>query len=391
MQSRERMLAALKCQPVDHPPCCFMQFSALERECRDQFEMVDRLLAWGLDATVQAPPWLLTVPGDACDLRGLPVCYHPGVEVREWVEHKPGARYPTLWKEYATPAGTLRTRVSQTEDWPYGDHVPFLDDFVVSRALKPLITQADDLPALRYLLQPPTAEAIREYREEARAARAFARERGVLVSGGASAAADLAGWLCGLQELVYHAVDDPALVEGLMTVLATWNLERMRVVLDEGVDLWVRRAWYEGCDFWSPRLYWRFILPHLCEEVALAHAHGARYGYILTRGAMPLLDLILKAGVDVLIGVDPLKGGADLAAMKEKAQGRLCLWGGVNAAITVERGTADEVREAVRQACDLLAPGGGFILSPVDEIDNPPDQPWANVQAFVDAWKECRG
>jgi len=386
--SRERMLAALSCQPADHPPCCFMQFTALESQCRDQYEMVDRLLAWGLDATVQAPPWLLTVPGDTCDLRGLPVQFHLSVQVREWAEHKPGARYTTLWKEYATPAGTLRTRVSQTEDWPYGDHVPFLDDFVVPRARKPLVTQADDLPVLRYLLQPPSAQVIQEFREQARVAKAFARERGVLVSGGASAGADLAGWLCGLQELIYRAVDDPGLVEELMTLLATWNLERMQVVVEEGIDLWVRRAWYESCDFWSPRLYRRFILPHLREEVALAHAHGARYGYIMTSGVMPLLDLILGAGVDVLIGVDPLKGGADLAVMKQKAQGRLCLWGGVNAALTVERGTPDEVRTAVRQACDTLAPGGGFILAPVDEVDDRSDHAWNNVQAFIDAWKE---
>jgi uroporphyrinogen decarboxylase len=158
--------------------------------------------------------------------------------------------------------------------------------------------------------------------------------------------------------------------------------------LAEGVDLWVRRAWYEGSDFWSPRLYRRFILPHLREEVALAHAHGAKYGYILTSGIMPLLDLIISAGVDVLIGIDPVKGGADLPALKAKAMGRLCLWGGVNAALTVERGAPDQVRQAVLEACDALAPGGGFILSPVDEIDDPSEQTWANVEALVGAWRE---
>lgn len=387
LSSRDRMLAALACQPVDHPPCCFMQFSALESRCRDQFEMVDRLLAWGLDATVQVPPWLLTMPGDTADLRGLPVRFHPAVQVHERRELEPGERYPTLVKEYATPAGTLSVRVSQTEDWPYGAHVPFLDDFIIPRARKPLITSAAELDALRYLLVPPGVDEIEQFRDEARRAKEFARERGVLVSGGTGAGADLAGWLCGLQELIYLAVDAPSFVEVLMAFLSAWVQARMEVVLDVGIDLWVRRAWYESSDFWSPRLYRRFILPYLKQEVALAHRRGARFGYIMTSGVMPLMDMILEAGVDVLIGVDPVQGSVDLATLRDKAAGRLCLWGGVNGPLTIERGTPAEVRIAVQEALNTLAPGNGFILSPVDEVDDPSDHTWHNVEVFIEAWR----
>jgi uroporphyrinogen-III decarboxylase len=385
------MLRALDCQPVDHPPCCFMQFTALESRCHDQFDMVDQLLAWGLDATIQVAPWLLTIPGDTADLRGLPVQFHPDVQVREWRETKPGERYPTLNKEYLTPAGPLTVQVSKTDDWPYGDHVPFLDDFIIPRSHKPLVTTAEDLPALRYLLAAPSVDVVREFREAAQRARAFAGERGLLLSGGTGAGGDMAGWLCGLQNLIYLTADNPALVEELMRLIAAWNLERMAVVLEEGIDLWVRRGWYESCDFWSPRLYRRFILPHLKEEVALAHSQGVRFGYIMTSGVMPLLDSILEAGVDVLIGVDPLKGGMDLTKIKQQVNGRMCLWGGVNAPIIVEMGSAEEVRAAVREACTILAPGSGFILSPVDEVDSPSEQAWNNVQVLIEAWKEWSG
>ncbi len=387
LSSRERMLAALACQPVDYPPCCFMQFTALENRCRDQFEMIDRLLAWGVDATVQVPPWLLTVPGDTRDLRGLPVRFHPEVQVREWRERQPGERYATLVKEYITPAGTLSVRVSQTEDWPYGDHVPFLDDFIIPRLQKPLLTEAADLDALRYLLTSPDMETVEQFWAETRRAKAFALERGLLVSGGTGAGADLAAWLCGLQELVYLAHDAPVFVEELMALLSSWIQERMEVVLDVGIDLWVRRAWYESSNFWSPRLYRRFILPHLKQEVDLAHRRGARFGYIMTSGAMPLLDLILEAGVDVLIGVDPVQGGMDLTALRAKTAGRLCLWGGVNGPLTIERGTPAEVRAAVQEALDTLAAGHGFILSPVDEVDDPSDHTWRNVEVLIEAWR----
>jgi len=180
------------------------------------------------------------------------------------------------------------------------------------------------------------------------------------------------------------------LVADLLRLIADWNLARMHVVLEEGVDLWVRRGWYEGCDFWSPDRYRQFLLPHLKAEMETAHARGVKFGYILTAGAMPLLDMILEAGVDVLIGVDPVQGGYNLRAVKAKAQGRLCLWGGVNGSLTVEAGTPDQIRQAVQDALELWAPDTGFILSPVDGIYDTSDRTKRNLRHFVEAWKAFR-
>jgi hypothetical protein len=390
ISSRDRMLAALRCESTGRAPCCFMQFTALELKCRDQFEMVEQLLAWGLDATVQVPPWLLTVPGDCADLRGLPVRFHPDVQVRESVRQDKGDRYPVLTKEYLTPAGPLTIQVFKTDDYLYGNHVPFLDDFIIPRARKPLITSRHELETLSYLLMPPTSQDVEAFRTFACQAKAFAARHDLLVSGGASAGADMAGWLCGLQPLIYMAFDEPGLVAGLMEMLADWNLARMEAVLDERIDLWVRRGWYENASFWSPPLYRRFILPHLKREVELAHSRGALYGYIMTSGIMPLLDAILEAGVDVLIGVEPLKGDVDLPVIGGRVAGKMALWGGVNAATIVEQGTAEETRDAVNQALDALSPGGSFVLSPVDDVEVVTGRTWDNVQVVIETWKEWR-
>ncbi len=390
ISSRDRMLAALRCESTGRAPCCFMQFTALEQRCRDQFEMVEQLLAWGLDATVQMPPWLLTVPGDCADLRGLPVRFHPEVRVRESVRQDKGDRYPVLTKEYLTPAGPLTIQISKTDDYLYGDHVPFLDDFIIPRARKPLITSRHELEALRYLLMPPAGADVEAFRTLAGQAKDFATRRELLVSGGASAGADMAGWLCGLQPLIYMAFDEPDLVADLMEMIANWNLARMEVVLEEGVDLWVRRGWYENASFWSPPLYRRFILPHLKREVALAHSRGTLYGYIMTSSIMPLLDAILEVGVDVLIGIEPLKGDVDLPVIGGRVAGKMALWGGVNAATIVEQGTVEETREAVNHALDELSPRGGFILSPVDDVEVATGRAWDNVQAVIETWKVWR-
>jgi len=169
-----------------------------------------------------------------------------------------------------------------------------------------------------------------------------------------------------------------------------WNQQRMAVELAEKVDLFIYRAWYEGCDFISPKFFREAILPRLKNDVALAHEHGALFGYICSSGIVPLLDDYQEAGIDVLIGIDPVQGThTDLAAIKKKAAGRICLWGGVSGAITVERGEEEEIRTAVRQAIATLGPEG-FVLSPVDNITLDAPQTWHNVEVFIDEWKQRR-
>ena len=89
--------------------------------------------------------------------------------------------------------------------------------------------------------------------------------------------------------------------------------------------------------------------------------------------------------VDVLMGVDPLEW--DLAKTKQVLGGKVCLWGGVNGQLTVERGSEDDVRGEVKKAVETLAPGSGFILSPVDNIRIDDEVSRVNVGVLVDEWK----
>ena len=53
----------------------------------------------------------------------------------------------------------------------------------------------------------------------------------------------------------------------------------------------------------------------------------------------------------------------------------------------MEQGSAEEVRTAVREAMRILAPGGGFILSPVDNVRQDTPRARANVRALIDEWR----
>lgn len=385
MTSRQRMLASISSQAVDHTPCSFILYKGLLSKSKDYLDFVQRQLDLGLDAYVQLPPRAPLVVSDTYNLHGLPVNFHPTVTIREWKETLPEQKWPILIKEYFTPGGTLRAEVYQDDEWPYGDHVPFLDDYVETRSRKYIVTGKPDLQALSYLLVPTTAAEISAYRAETEPVLDFARQHELLIAGGWGVGADLIGWVYGLEKMMYSVYDAPDFLEMLLEQIVAWNHSRMKVVLESGIDLYIKRAWYENTDFWAPKSWRKFIFPTLKADVELAHAYGAKFGYLITASCMPLIEMIVEAGVDVIIGIDPAKW--DLPRTKALAAGKACLWGGVNGHLTIERGSTDQVRQEVFTALQTLAPGSGFILSPVDNVRVDDAVVRRNVDALINSWR----
>lgn len=63
------------------------------------------------------------------------------------------------------------------------------------------------------------------------------------------------------------------------------------------------------------------------------------------------------------------------------------MWGGLSGFLTIEDGTREDIVRATNEALDTMSPGGGFILSPVDNVRDDSDRVWKNVETFIDAWK----
>jgi uroporphyrinogen-III decarboxylase len=381
------MLRTIEGQAADHIPCSFMSFAILRNKySQDRLAAAKAELEMGLDPMLFIPNASRWERKDHPDLRGLPVRFHPEVKTKIWQE---GDEHTgRLYKEYETPAGKLTTSVRVSDDWPHGNHIPFIDDYQIPRADHPLISSTDQLDALRYLLIPPQEEDILAFQKEVSEAKAFADEAQILLAGGWGVGMDMANWLCGMQNLMILMIDQPDFVAQILEMIHQWNMQRMRVILGSGVDLFIRRAWYEGCDFVIPKFFKKEVLPRLKAEVDLAHESGAKFGYICSSGTKPMLDFYPEAGFDVLIGIDPVQGThTDMPLMKQKLEGQICLWGGVSAAVTVERGTEDQIRAAVGQAIQTLGPDG-LILSPVDNITVDDPQTWNNIAIFIDEWQK---
>lgn len=372
MTSRERLLAAMARQEPDHVPLwCLWSYDRPPFNAPDPRTRIDAVVALGMDDSL----WL-----------HAPWRSDPRVRVSASSEAVPGADYRLLRKRYETPAGVAEHVLRSSEYLTDVAHVGVIGDLNISHSLEFLVKDRGDLGPLRHLLCDPDAQQLAAFRSQAREYRRFAAERGVLLEGAYVSLGDTAAWLMGPQSLIYAFQDDPSFVEELLEVIWQWHRRQVEILLDEKVDVILHRGWYELPDFWGVEPYRRFLKPLLRREVEMVHQAGARFSYIMTKGIMPLLDDFVGLGMDVLWGPDPVQGEADLPRLRAKLAGRMCVWGGMNAVLTLGTGTPADARRAVEEAIRILAPGGGFVLFPVDQIIA--GTPWENIEAMLERWRE---
>ena len=411
MNSRERLLTAIRCERPDHVPLlcwCFgfapppdLRWKRDGREVSHWYTMrLEHIHTlpepWSIeDDFERARHWLDLGLDDVLDV-SIPWSMHGEVQVRDWEEPPTSAEpYTVLCREYDTPSGVLRHVVRRTEEilapgWVVqSPHVQLFEDFNIPRGVKHAVTGPEDLPKLRYLLQGPTVDQLAAYRERMAAVKDFASEQGVLVQGWSAFGMDGVIWLTGVERAVLAAMTELEFFQELVDLVYAFDRRRTEIMLDVGgVDMVVQRGWYSSTDFWSPALFERFVLPHLRDLVALAHGTAARFAYVMTTGVLTMADLLLRAGIDLLYYVDPVQDEADLAAVKAKFGGRLAVAGGVNSGVTLGNGSREEIRQAVHAAVRTLGSGGGFILAPVDALF--PDTPWSGVEAMIETWREVQ-
>ena len=370
--SRERLLSAIALEAPDRVPLwCLWSHDQFPFNNQDQPARLEAVLALGMDDTL----WL-----------SAPERMDPDTEVSAWSEPVPGGDYRHMYKRYETPSGTVQHCLRSSEYLDRPERIGVVGDLNMSHSVDFLIQRREDLPPLRHLLSDPDRDQLSSFREQARACRALAEEKQVLLEGAYVSLGDRVAWLMGAEGLIYACQDGPDLIEELLEIIWRLHLRQVELLLDEKVDTIVHRAWYEIPDFWGVEAYRRFLKPLLRKEAEIIHQAGATFTYIMTKGVMPLLDDFLDIGIDVLWGPDPVQGEADLVGLRDKLNGRMCIWGGMNAILTLGEGTPQDARDAVEEAVHILAPGGGFVLFPVDQIVAGP--PWENIEGMLERWRE---
>ena len=411
MTSRERILAAISGSPVDHVPLttwCFgftppvhLRWRRAGREVAHWFSMRMEHIhtlpePWTLeDDFARVRAWLSAGIDDVLDV-SVPWSAGPGVT---WADSrvesgKLDAR-PVLVREYYTPSGPLRHAVRQTCEqtgpgWVVqADSVPLFEDYNIPRSMEHAVACPGDVDPVAHLYIGPDPEAKQLFAQRMMKVRDFAQRVGVAVQAWSAFGMDAVVWLTGVEGAVMLAMDEPDAFRRLVSIVAAADRARTELVAGEpGVDILVQRGWYSSTDFWSPKLFDRYIFPHVAELAAIAHGHGKKFAYVMTTGVKILGPRLADAGVDLLYFVDPVQDGIPLETARDLLVGRMALVGGTSA-LTLQCGDSRRIGDEVRCALDVLAPTGRFILHSVDAIF--PDTPWEGVLAMIEAWRSHQG
>jgi uroporphyrinogen decarboxylase len=158
--------------------------------------------------------------------------------------------------------------------------------------------------------------------------------------------------------------DSRSTVEDLMDMVVKHQERVMRAICDRfGADLSfvsIRDdlfSW-QGLNI-DAELLSEIALPRMKRLTAPAKEHGLLVALDAIGPVETALSALYEAGFNIIQSVDPEMN--NLPAMKEEWQGRLAFVGGISTQLLVND-TPQAIDARVREICDSLAPGGGFVL-----------------------------
>ncbi len=372
MTSRERMLAALRCAEVDHTPCSPVFWTGAPLNHAWQFRGREGQLDFIIDK----------LGADAALTVNVPLPLPP---YKSNVEHQPGERYDLLRTELQTPKGPLIAMIRKTEDYP-DEHAPLTSDWCVSRFVKPWIETMEDAEKFASVYVPPGDAEFRRLRETVENTKKLADRRQIAVVGEQGQSLGALIQLAGAEQGVLLAVDEPGIIDVVVDAMHRSHERKMEMLLSLGVTTIRRNGWYDSTDFWSPRQFARWVVPHLRSDVEKTHQAGGLFIYQMCTGMGPLLPQLAQVPFDCLLEAEPALGSIPMRELKHALPGK-SFWGGVSAPVDLECGSVDGVRQAVRRAFHEVG-NTGLILKAVPSIRA--HLPRENVDAFFDEWKKLR-
>ncbi|MBA7603541.1 hypothetical protein ES703_10654 [subsurface metagenome] len=137
----------------------------------------------------------------------------------------------------------------------------------------------------------------------------------------------------------------------------------------------------------SPELYRQLFKPRHQKFFDTVKKYTSAFVHFHCCGSIyKLLPDFIELGVDVIHPVQVAAKDMDSSILAPEFGDRLSFWGGIDTQKVLPTGTTEEVKAEVRQRIRDFAPGGGYILSAVHDIQ--PDVPVKNIIAMYEAGKE---
>lgn len=193
---------------------------------------------------------------------------------------------------------------------------------------------------------------------------------------------ELALAMRGFEQLLMDMMMDPAFANRLLDKLTEIQILRYERFLEEtgpylDVILFADDLGIQGGLLLSPELYRKMLKPrHKLMLEAIRRKTEAKILYHSCGDVYPLIGDLIDIGVDCFNPVQVSAGEmGDTARLKREFGKYLSFWGAIDTQHVLPYGTPDDVRAEVRRRINDLAPGGGFIVGPIHNVqdDVPPE------------------
>ncbi len=203
---------------------------------------------------------------------------------------------------------------------------------------------------------------------------------------------DQSQFMRGFEDWYVDTALNPDLLGALMDVILEYNLavtEQALNLVGGDIDIFFFGddiATQSGLMI-SPSTYRELIKPRQEKMFGFVHDHtDAKILYHTCGSVYSLLEDFIDIGVDIINPVQVSAADMDTARLKAEFGDRLSFWGGIDTQSVLPNGTTEDVRAEVERRIADLAPGGGYVLNSVHNIQ--PDVPPANVIAMYDHGKK---
>jgi uroporphyrinogen decarboxylase len=169
--------------------------------------------------------------------------------------------------------------------------------------------------------------------------------------------------LAGMSNLMIQMHEDPGFVHRIAEMVTVFNLQMLELIVEAGVDVLVVEDDIADTrtTLISPRHFCEFVNPYNRRLVERAHELGLKVVRHSDGNLWKLLDTLLESGYDGLNPLEP-QAGMTLDRVKAYCGDRLCLLGNIDCAELLPHGTPTEVDEAVQKAIEDGGKGGGLII-----------------------------
>jgi len=137
----------------------------------------------------------------------------------------------------------------------------------------------------------------------------------------------------------------------------------------------------------SPELYRELFKPRHQKYFDTVKKYTSAFIHFHCCGSIyKLLDDLIELGVDAINPVQVAARDMNSSTLGAEFGSRLSFWGAIDSQFILPKGTTEDVKSEVRRRIRDLAPGGGYVLAAVHNIQ--PGVPVENIIAMYEAGKE---